>query len=147
MPSLFQTLCEQWNSQLNLLCFDPSVSHYFYSYIRSRKAITTWKRGGRGSSVGRARDFWSGGPGFDPRCGRPLPTGWVGVSIMWPAEIEVMVSQLCLMCGSTQNCQTLCLGAGPRYNLVVDEDVKKTTNQHEKEGKQWTTVLAGAGKE
>ena len=22
------------------------------------------------------------GPGFDSRCGRPLPTGWVGVSIM-----------------------------------------------------------------
>ena len=57
--------------------------------------------GGGSSSVGRARDFWSRGPGFDPRCGRPLPTGWVGVSIMWPAETEVMVSQLCLMCGST----------------------------------------------
>ena len=40
------------------------------------------RKGGRGSSVGRARDSWSGGPGFDPRCGRPLPTGWVGVSIM-----------------------------------------------------------------
>ena len=40
-----------------------------------------------------------------------------------------MVSQLCLMCGSTLNCQTLCLGARPRYNLVVDEDVKKRTNQ------------------
>ena len=37
---------------------------------------------GRGSSVGRARDSWSGGPGFDPRCGRPLLTVWVGVSIM-----------------------------------------------------------------
>ena len=46
-----------------------------------------------------------------------------------PAETEVMVSQLCLMCGSTLNCQTLCLGARPRYNLVVDEDVKKPTNQ------------------
>ena len=34
--------------------------------------------GGRG----RARDSWSGGPGFDPRCGRPLPPGWVGVSVM-----------------------------------------------------------------
>ena len=56
---------------------------------------------GRGSSVGRARDSWWGGPGFDSRCGRPLPTGWVGVSIMWPAETEVMVSQLCFMCGST----------------------------------------------
>ena len=48
---------------------------------------------------------------------------------MWPAETEVMVSQLCLMCGSTLNCQTLCLGAGARYNLVVDEDVKEPTNQ------------------
>ena len=57
--------------------------------------------GGRGSSVGRARDSWWGGPGFDSRCGRSLPTGWVGVSIMWPAETEVMVSQLCLMCGNT----------------------------------------------
>ena len=39
-------------------------------------------RVGCGSSVGRARDSWSGGPEFDSRCGRPLPTGWVGVSIM-----------------------------------------------------------------
>ena len=54
-----------------------------------------------GSSIGRARDSWWGGPGFDSRGGRPLPTGWVGVSIMWPAETEVMVSQLCIMCGST----------------------------------------------
>ena len=23
-----------------------------------------------------------GGPGFDSHCGRPLPTGWVGVSII-----------------------------------------------------------------
>ena len=43
-----------------------------------------------------------------------------------------MVSQLCLMCGSTLNCQTLFLGARPRYNLVVDEDVKKPTNQRTK---------------
>ena len=28
-------------------------------------------------------------------------TGWVGVSIMWLAETEVMVSLLCLVCGST----------------------------------------------
>ena len=32
------------------------------------------------------------------------------------------------MCGSRLNCQTLCLGARPRYSLVVDEDVKKSTN-------------------
>ena len=57
-------------------------------------------RGGGSSSGGKAHDSWWGGPRFDSRCGRPLPTGWVGVSIMWPAETEVMVSQLCLMCGS-----------------------------------------------
>ena len=51
------------------------------------------------------------------------------VAIAAPAETEVMVSQLCLMCGSTLNCQTLCLGARPRYNLVVEVDVKKPTNQ------------------
>ena len=54
---------------------------------------------------------------------------------MWTAETAVMVSQLCLMCGSTQNCQTLCLGARPRYGLVIDEDVKKPTNQTNKQKK------------
>ena len=29
------------------------------------------------------------------------PTGWVGVCVLWPAETEVMVSPLCLVCGST----------------------------------------------
>ena len=89
-----------------------------------------YKKGRRGSSVGRAHDSWWGGPGFDSRYGRQLPTGQVGVSIMWPAETEVMVSQLCLMCGSTKNCQTLCLGARPQYSLVVEEDVKKPTKQN-----------------
>ena len=40
-------------------------------------------------------------PGSILTVGCPLPTGWVGVSIMWPAETEAMVSQLCLMCDST----------------------------------------------
>ena len=31
----------------------------------------------------------------------PFPTGWVGVSIMWPAKTGVMVSPLCLVFGST----------------------------------------------
>ena len=53
------------------------------------------------SSVGRARDYWCGGFGFDSHCGRTLPTGWVGVSIVSPAETEVMVSSLYFVCGST----------------------------------------------
>ena len=39
------------------------------------------------------------------------------------------MTQLCLVCGSTENYQTLCLGARPRYNLIVDEDVKKPNKQ------------------
>ena len=39
-------------------------------------------------------------PGFDSRCGCPLPTGWVGVCIMRLAEAEVMVSPLCLVCAA-----------------------------------------------
>ena len=42
-----------------------------------------------------------GGPGFDSRYGSPPSTGWVGVSIMWPAETEVMVSLLCLVRDNT----------------------------------------------
>ena len=38
--------------------------------------------GGRGSSGGRMRAPGEEFHGFDSRCGRPLPTGWVGVSIM-----------------------------------------------------------------
>ena len=36
-------------------------------------------------------------PAFDSRCGRPLPTGWAGVSIMYPAETKLMVCPLCLV--------------------------------------------------
>ena len=39
------------------------------------------------------------------------------------------------MCGSTLYCQTLCLGARPRYNLVVDEDVKKASKQTNKQAR------------
>ena len=75
---------------------------YFLSKSSSCTTISL-KIWGQGSSVGRARDSWWGGPGFDTGCVRLLSTGWVSVtvSIMWPAETEVMVSQLCLMCGST----------------------------------------------
>ena len=80
---------------------------------------------GRGSSAVERATPGDEVPGSIPAVAARSPTGWVGVSIMLPAETEVMVSQLCLMCGSTLNC----LGARPRYNLVVDEDIKKPTNQ------------------
>ena len=57
-------------------------------------------------------------------------TGWVGVSIMWtgwnrshglPAPSHVWQH--------VKLSDALVLGARPRYNLVVDEDVKKLTNQ------------------
>ena len=37
---------------------------------------------GPGSSVGRARVFWSEGGGFDPGPEHPFPIGLIGVSIM-----------------------------------------------------------------
>ena len=50
-----------------------------------------------------------------------------------------MVFQLCLMCGSRYNCHTLCLGARPRYNLVVDEDVKKPNKQTNESSACWAS--------
>ena len=44
-----------------------------------------------------------------------------------------MFSRLCLVCGSTYNCQTLCIRARPRYSLVVNEDVKKTAKRPNKQ--------------
>ena len=57
--------------------------------------------------------------GLIPTVATRSPTGSVGVSIMWPVETEVMVSPLCLVCGSTLNCQTSVLGPA--------KDVKKPT--------------------
>ena len=44
-----------------------------------------YRGGGGGGRVAQSIEHTvpcGGGRGFDPRCGRPLPTGWVGVSIM-----------------------------------------------------------------
>ena len=73
-----------------------------------------------------------GGPGFDPRCGHPLPTGWVGVSIMWPSETEV--NGLPALSREWQHVKLsdVSLGTRPQYNLVVYEDAKKPTNQTNK---------------
>ena len=38
----------------------------------------------------------------------------------------------CLVCGSTQKVSDISLGTRPRYSLVVEEDVKKPTNQTNK---------------
>ena len=48
------------------------------------------------SSVRGPHDSWFGDCGFDFRSGRPLSTGWVAVSIMRPAEAEIMVLPFCL---------------------------------------------------
>ena len=77
------------------------------------------------------RDSWWGSHGLDSRsCNRPLHTGWVGASIMWPAETKVMVFPLCLVCGMQHfKLSDFSLGTRPRYSLVVDDDVKKRNNQ------------------
>ena len=76
---------------------------------------------GRGSSVGRARDSWWGGRGFDLRCGCPLLTSdWVEVSIMWPAEKEILPALWQHITFSDASLRNRL-----RYSLDVDEDVKK----------------------
>ena len=66
---------------------------------------------------------------MDPRCDHLLPTGWVGASLVRPAETEFMVSQLCLVCGKHVKLSDVSLWTRPRYSLVVDEDVKKPNKQ------------------
>ena len=64
------------------------------------------KRGGGESmvsSVSSARDCRSGDCGFDPRYGLLLLTDRFGVSIMCPAEFEVVVLPLCLCVGKRQH--------------------------------------------
>ena len=50
---------------------------------------------------------------------------------MWPAETEVhgLPALSHVWQHVIKYCQRLCLGARPRYNLVVDEDVKKPNKQ------------------
>ena len=86
---------------LNQIVLSSQFTHPNTTKYLTISLLTSWGGGGGGSSVGRAHDSWLGGPGFDSRSDSPLPTGWVGVSMMWQAETEVMVSQLCLVCGST----------------------------------------------
>ena len=52
------------------------------SLSRSLTAAAMGGRGGGGSSVGRGRDFLSGGHGFDPCSRCLLLSGWIGVSII-----------------------------------------------------------------
>ena len=87
MVSQNQTVCRSKVdrvSSLSLVAKKMQLKAFEIAYAQVRTHLSREKGGGGGggSSVGRARDSWSGGPGFDPRCGRPLPTGWVGVSIM-----------------------------------------------------------------
>ena len=84
------------------------------------------KGGGGGGSVGRARDSLWGGPWFDPRCDRPLPAGWVGVSKMWPTETKVMVFPLCLVCGSTMS--DVSLGTLRDIALLLTTTLRNQTN-------------------
>ena len=80
------------------LCAVPATLTLYVMVYREELKLNHVNNYGRtsGSSVSRARDFWSADRGFDPGSGLPLPTGWVGVSIIRPAETEVMVSPLCL---------------------------------------------------
>ena len=58
-------------------------------------------------------------------------TGFVGVCDRLKQKSWSPLSVSCV--AARKDCQTLCLGAPPRYSLVVDEDVKKPTNQTNKQ--------------
>ena len=65
------------------LCYYQTATPHLLRVIRGTRSNTlATKKVVRGSSVGKARDSGCGGRGFDPRCGRPLPIDWVGISIM-----------------------------------------------------------------
>ena len=58
--------------------------------------------------------------------------GLVGVSIMWPTETEVMISPLCLVCGSTYNCHTSVLGPVRDITLLLTRTVSNQRNKQSK---------------
>ena len=99
---------------------------HFTSALSSSLLLVT---GGCGSSVGRERDSWWGRPGSNVCCGSPLPTSWVGVSIMWPAETEVIVSPLSHVSQHVK-LSDVSLGTRPQYSLAADKDVNKSNKQN-----------------
>ena len=98
-----------------------SISPWLFTDPRNVRPKKKWVagEGEGGSSLDRARYIWSGYRGFDPLA----RSNWVGMSILWPAEIEVMVFPLCLFVAARKICQTLEFGAVRELALVVDADL------------------------
>ena len=67
------------------------------------------------------------------RSPRPLPTAWVAVGIVSPAEADVIVSPLRL-CMAERILSDVNLGTHPRDNLVAGEDVKKSKQTNKQTG-------------
>ena len=116
---------------VQVLCFHfrlwtaVRIFGYFAAFLPSQWLTGGGGGGGGGGSVRRARDSWWGGPGFDPFCGCPLPTDWVGVSIMWPGWDRSQGLPALSSVWQHVKLSDVSLGTRLRYSLVVDEDVKK----------------------
>ena len=89
--------------------------------------------GGCDNAVGRARDSWWGGPGFDSRCGHKLPPGWVFGSNMLPGWDRGHGLPAPSRVWRHVKLSAVSLGTRPRYSLVLEENVMKPTNQPNKE--------------
>ena len=92
-------------------------------------ADTLW---GEGLSASDSHPWDRGGAwqsALKHRWGHPLPTGWVGVIIMWLAETEVMVCRLLTRVWQHVKLSDAGLWTRPLYSLVAGEDVKKPTKQ------------------
>ena len=77
-------------------------------------------------------DSWWGGPWFVFHCGRPLPTGWIGVSRMWTAETDFKGLPALSHVWQHVKLSDVSLGTVPRYSLVVHEDAKNPNKQTNK---------------
>ena len=81
-------ICPRARSSLERVSWQYMISHakrrfFFVVTCVVASHPTLPLLGGRGSSVGRARDSWRRGPGFDSHCGRPLPTGLPALPHVW----------------------------------------------------------------
>ena len=67
---------------------------YFLIFGKNLAPLGAGGGGGGGNSVSRARNFSSGGSGFNPLCGHTLSTSCVRISLMLPLK-KVMVFAVC----------------------------------------------------
>ena len=118
------------NRPITMVFMYNKQNHALVDFCKDLQLDYIWKW--KSSLAGRARDSWWGGSGFDPGYGRPLPTGLVGVSMMWPAENRSHGLRDLSRMWQHLKLSDVSLGNLPLYSLDIDEEVKKPTYQTNK---------------